>query len=47
MISRHRVTGVYGLDVVLEGGAVESSRETCGEFDVMQDVAKGGVDRLA
>src|SRR5438128_1241542 len=35
--------GVHGLDVALEGGAVEPCREVSGEFDVMQDIAKGGV----
>ncbi len=37
--------GVYGL-VELEGGAVDPRREFRSEVDVMQDIAKGGVDRF-
>src|SRR5260370_35284929 len=38
--------GVYGLDVELEGGAVEPRREFRSEGEVMRDIARGGAYRF-
>ena len=37
--------GVYGLEVALESVGIETHRETGGEFDMVQDIAKGCVVR--